>query len=176
MRVNVCRRREVTVTEPFLYLLYGNSVCQKQRGTAVSKIMKTDVSQSICFEQLRKAFGDIARLDDIADLVDTYILKIVLDIAASAQAAVFLLLFLQGQKSFPHKRNERQRPQTRFGLCGIGCYKDPFAVKITGSDCVTDRDSILVKVNGIPFQADCFTPAQTVECTKENRQLKFTSP
>lgn len=29
--------------------------------------------------------------------------------------------------------------------------------------------------NSIPFQTDCFTPAQTVECAKQNRQLKFAS-
>ena len=38
-----------------------------------------------------------------------------------------------------------------------------------------DRDCVLVKVDGIPFQTDCLTAAQTVECTEQNRQLKFTS-
>ncbi len=40
---------------------------------------------------------------------------------------------------------------------------------------MTDGDRVLLKVNSIPFQTDCFTPAQTVECAKQNRQLKFAS-
>lgn len=40
---------------------------------------------------------------------------------------------------------------------------------------MTDGDGVLVKVDGIPFQTDCFTPAQTVERTEQNRKLKFAS-
>ena len=35
MCVDVCRSWEVTVTKPFLNLLHGNTVCQKQRGAAM---------------------------------------------------------------------------------------------------------------------------------------------
>ena len=40
---------------------------------------------------------------------------------------------------------------------------------------MTDGDGVLVKVDGIPFQTDCFAPAQTVERTEQNRKLKFAS-
>ena len=40
---------------------------------------------------------------------------------------------------------------------------------------MTDGDGVLVKVDGIPFQTDCFTPAQTVERTEQNWQFKFAS-
>lgn len=49
----------------------------------MSEIMIPDVSQPICLEQLRKALCNIVGLDQIANLVDAYILKIVLDVAAS---------------------------------------------------------------------------------------------
>ena len=49
----------------------------------VPQIMIPDVSQPICLEQLRKALCNIVGLDQIANLVDAYILKIVLDVAAS---------------------------------------------------------------------------------------------
>ena len=74
----------------------------------MSEIMIPDLSHPLRLEQLRKALCDVVGLDQIANLIDTYILKIVLDVAASAQAAVFLLLFFQGEKPFPHKRNKRQ--------------------------------------------------------------------
>ena len=40
---------------------------------------------------------------------------------------------------------------------------------------MTDGDGVLIKVDGIPFQTDCFTPAQTVERTEQNWQFKFAS-
>ena len=72
------------------------------------EIVIPDLPHPLRLEQLRKALCDVVGLDQIANLIDTYILKIVLDVAASAQAAVFLLLFFQGEKSFPHERNKRQ--------------------------------------------------------------------
>lgn len=83
----------------------------------VAKIMIPDLPHPLRLEQLRKALCDIVRLDQIANLIDTYILKIFLDVAASAQAAVFLLLFFQSEKSFPHERNKRQCSHTaRFRM------------------------------------------------------------
>ena len=73
-----------------------------------------DLSHSLCLEQFRKTLCDVVGLDQIANLIDTYILKIVLDVAASAQAAVLLLLFFQGDKSFPHERNKRQCPNCKL--------------------------------------------------------------
>ena len=73
-----------------------------------------DLSHAVCLEKLLKALCDIMRLNQIANLIDTYILKIFLDIAASAQAAVFLLFFFQRKKSFPHERNKRQCPHCKL--------------------------------------------------------------
>ena len=72
------------------------------------EIVIPDLSHAVCLEKLWKALCDIMRLDQIANLIDTYILKIFLDVAVSAQAAVFLLFFFQRKKSFPHERNKRQ--------------------------------------------------------------------
>lgn len=110
------------MTEPFLNLPHGNTVRKQQAGAAMSQIVVPDVSQPICLEQLRKALRDIVGLDQIANLVDTYILKIVLDVAASAQSAVFLLLFFQCEKSFPHERNERQGS---YSIWSSWCQRQP---------------------------------------------------
>ena len=83
------------------------------------EIVIPDLSHAVCLEKLWKALCDIMRLDQIANLIDTYILKIVLDVAASAQAAVFLLLFFQSKKALSHERNKRQCSHARFGLCGV---------------------------------------------------------
>ena len=70
------------------------------------EIVIPDLSHPLRLEQLRKALSDVVGLYQIANLIDTYILKIVLDVAVSAQAAVLLLFFFQCKKSFPHERNE----------------------------------------------------------------------
>lgn len=139
------------------------------------EIVIPDLSHSLCLEQFRKTLCDVVGLDQIANLIDTYILKIVLDVTASAQAAVLLLFFFQCEKSFPHERNKRQCPHTRFRLCGVRRNQNALAVEITGSNRMTDGDGVLVKVDGIPFQTDCFAPAQTVERTEQNWQFKFAS-
>ena len=78
------------------------------------EIVIPDLSHSLCLEQFRKTLCDVVGLDQIANLIDTYMLKIVLDVAASAQATVFLLFFLQCEKSFPHERNNRQCPHCKL--------------------------------------------------------------
>ena len=54
----------------------------------MSEIVIPDVSQPICLEQLWKALCNIVGLDQIANLVDAYILKIV--IYATAQKQGFI--------------------------------------------------------------------------------------
>ena len=59
------------------------------------EIVIPDLSHPLRLEQLRKALCDVVGLDQIAKLIDAYILKIVLDVTASAQAAILLLFFFQ---------------------------------------------------------------------------------
>ena len=74
----------------------------------MSEIVIPDLPHPLRLEQFRKTFCDVVGLDQIANLIDTYILKIVLDVTASAQAVVLLLFFFQRKKSFPHERNKGQ--------------------------------------------------------------------
>ena len=76
MRIDVCRGGEIAVSEPVLNLLHGNAVCKHQRGTAMSQIMKSDLTKLIRPKQLAEALCNIMGLDQIADLVDTDIFLI----------------------------------------------------------------------------------------------------
>lgn len=89
----------------------------------MSQVVKSDVSQSICLEQLRKTLSDIMGLDQITNLVYADITGVVLDVTASAQAAIFLLLLLQSEKPFSHERNKWKCPHARLGFRGIRCNK-----------------------------------------------------
>ena len=60
------------MTEPFLNLLHRHTVRQKQRGAAMTKVVKSDLTHPAGFEQLREALRYIVRLDQIADFIDAY--------------------------------------------------------------------------------------------------------
>ena len=53
------------------------------------EIVIPDLSHSLCLEQFRKTLCDVVGLDQIANLVDAYILKIV-DLCNSAKARLHI--------------------------------------------------------------------------------------
>ena len=61
------------MTKPFLNLLHRYTVCQEKRSAAMAKVVEPDLTHPAGFEQLREALRYIVRLDQIADLIDTYI-------------------------------------------------------------------------------------------------------
>ena len=52
----------------------------------VPEIVIPDLSHSLCLEQFRKTLCDVVGLDQIANLIDTYILKITLFFAGSCMS------------------------------------------------------------------------------------------
>ena len=86
MCINVRRSWEIAVTKPFLNLLHRHTVCQKERSTAMPEIVIPDLSHSLCLEQFRKTLCGVVGLDQIANLIDTYILKITLFFAGSCMS------------------------------------------------------------------------------------------
>lgn len=120
----------------------------------MTKVVKSDLTHPAGFEQLRETLRYIVRLDQIADFIDAYIIQILAVVAATAEAAVFLLLFFQSQKPLSDKRDKRKRSQA--GLCfrRISRDKNTLAVDVAGSYRVPDRDGVMLEVNGIPFESD----------------------
>lgn len=118
------------MSEPVLNLLHGNAVCKHQRGTAVSQIMKSDLSKLIRPKQLAEALCNIMGLDQIANLVDTDIFLIFLDVGPAAQSAVLRLLFLERQQPRFHKRNKRQRSHAGFCFRCVGGNERKLSVNI----------------------------------------------
>ena len=80
MGVDVRRGGEVAVSQPLLNVFERHAVGQQQAGAAMPEIVIPDLPHPLRLEQLRKALCDVVRLDQIANLIDTYILKIFLDV------------------------------------------------------------------------------------------------
>ena len=98
----------------------------------MAKVVEPDLTHPVGFEQLREAFRYIVRLDQIADLIDTHIVQIFAVVAATAETAVFLLLFFLSKEPFPDKRDKWKRPKTGFCFRRISRYKNSLAVNVTG--------------------------------------------
>ena len=69
MSVYISRGAEIAVTEPFLYLLHLDSVCKKETGRAMTKIMETHMSETMFLQEFRKLTGDISGLHTFSKLV-----------------------------------------------------------------------------------------------------------
>lgn len=70
--------------EPFLNLLHRNAVGEKQRGAAMSQIVIAHSAQSVFLQKLRESAGNIIRLDDISDFIDTHIARVIFHIGSPA--------------------------------------------------------------------------------------------
>ena len=89
MRVNICRGREVTVSQPLLDLLHWNIVGKHQACAGVPEVMEADRPETVFPQKVPEAVRNVIRLDQPADFIDADILKIVLVVGASAKFLFF---------------------------------------------------------------------------------------
>ena len=92
MSVNICRGREIAVTEPLLDLLHRNAICEHQVGARVPEIVKTNVPQSVGFQKLRKLLRHIVGLDKITNLIDADITCILFVLRLPAEPSVVTVI------------------------------------------------------------------------------------
>ena len=62
VRVDVRRRAEIAVSQPFLNLLHRDTVGQQEAGAGVPKIMQTDDAQVVLLENPLEAVRQRVRL------------------------------------------------------------------------------------------------------------------
>ena len=68
------------------FLLLQRFIFCRVLDIRVPEIVIPDLSHSLCLEQFRKTLCDVVGLDQIANLIDTYILKITLFFAGSCMS------------------------------------------------------------------------------------------
>ena len=76
MRIDVCRGRDVAVTEPFPELLHADVVGVQETGTAVTEIMKADPAQPVLFQKDGKVRCKIGRHQPLPDWIDVDVIQI----------------------------------------------------------------------------------------------------
>ena len=94
MCIDVCRGGEGTVTQPDLDLLHGDTVAEKQAGTAVTQIVKAHPAQAVVLQKFWKCRGQIIGPHPLAQLVHKYkaIIFVIVTVAANLLIE-FLRLF-----------------------------------------------------------------------------------
>ena len=95
MRVDVARRADVAVSEPLLYLFQCHTVGVQKTCTAVTEIMKTDRTHMILFQKLRKSLCDISGGNELTDVVDINVVKIIGAVTFPTDRPILLLLRFQ---------------------------------------------------------------------------------
>ena len=108
MRIDISCGADVAVTEPFLDVFQCNSVCVKQTGTTVSKVMVTNPPHPILFKEFQKLCCQALRLYQFPKFVHEKAVHAVLAVAVPAQPLIRSLPVLQGVSRFLKGSNNRQ--------------------------------------------------------------------
>ena len=134
VRVDIRRRAEIAVPQPFLNLLHRDAVGQQEAGAGVPKIMQTDDAQVVLFENPLEAVRQRVRLQPFPDLVHADVVQIVRAVGAPAEPAVVLLLLFLMEQQLPELRHQRERPHAGLRLGRIRHNFDVPAVKVARRD------------------------------------------
>ena len=112
MAVNIRRRADITVTEPFLNLIHRDIIGKEQRCAAVSEIVKANVAQTVTLQNLAEVLCYCVRADNITHRIYKYIAVISVIVTVSADPHIFFLLLFEFQKLFSKVTDQREGPKT----------------------------------------------------------------
>ena len=172
MGVDIGGRSNITVSKPFLDVLQRNAVCIKQAGAAMTKIVKTNLFQSLLLEKQVKMLCDKIGFDKSAHRIYIDVVQIIRAVAITTDLLIECLFCFEIAKQNFKRCNKRKCTATGFGLGGILLYHLCFSIHSELNHRMSDADGFAFKINGIPFQTNNFAAAQAIECAKDNCQFK----
>ena len=114
VRVDVCGRGDIRMTEPFLNLLEGKALLEQERRDRMPQIVKPDARQTGAAADAPELAGNIVRAERRAVLTDADIIALVVGFAVFP--AVFLLAAAKIGQIPPQRVRQRQRAVARAGL------------------------------------------------------------
>lgn len=92
MRVDVRRRAEIAVAEPFLNLLERHMIGQQKAGAAVPQIVEPDAAKAVTLQRKLEVPGKVFGADAVSHFVDADVPLNLPAVAIPAQPAIFGLL------------------------------------------------------------------------------------
>lgn len=169
--VDVAGGGDVAVTKPLLNILQGNAVGIEQAGAGMPQIMEADFLHPVALQNQREMLGQEARRDELAHLVDIDIVQVTLVIALAAEPPVLRLLRFFTKQGVLKGLYQRKCPIAGFCLGAILLDNDALAVQRGLRDRVLDGDRLLLKVDGVPSQAQHFAALQPIEGSQHDGKL-----
>ena len=140
VRVNIRRRSNVGMPEPFLDLLHRHAVGEHQRRAGVPQIVKADLPQSVLLQEPPERFGDPVRFKELSHLIHENVSVVFVIVAVAADALVYRLLFLQSHEPFLELTDKRHGAKTGIRFRFVRLNEDPFAVQFGTRHGVPYRD------------------------------------
>lgn len=134
------------------------------------EIVEADMPQAVHFQQLAEIAAEIPGIENVPHRVHKHVAVIFPVVAVAADPLVLLLLLLQGQQLFPDIAYQGQRAQAGFRLGAILADDLILAVYLGICYDVSDGDSVALKIDGVPSQAQGLAAPQSVERGDLNQQ------
>ena len=76
MAVDVCRGRDITMSQPLLDQLHLHALCDKERCAGVAQIVKTNVLHSVLTQDRGKAVAHVIGREQLAQCIDTNVILV----------------------------------------------------------------------------------------------------
>lgn len=149
VRIDVGSRRNIAMSQPLLNFFQAVPIGIQKARTAMSEIVIAYLPQSVFLQNIGKVLCEIARLDQLLDLIDIDIVGVLGAVRPSAQLAVLLLLCFQAVQQFLKRRDKGQTAVTGFRLCAI--LLDDLALAVNGylRDRMTNGDRLFLEVDSV---------------------------
>lgn len=133
--------------------------------------METDAFHLMRDEEIGKVLGKIVWMIAHSHRVNIDIVEVVSAIIFAADLPIRLLLLFHLFKHLLTGRDKGKCPAARFCFGTISRYILHYAINFHAHNGVLDADFLIFKVNGIPFQSDDLTAAQSIECCHDDGKL-----
>ena len=140
--------------QPLLNLFHRHAIRQKNRGTAMTEVMKSNHPHPFSLQKTWESVGNVGWTGADSKLIDANIIQKIRAVRFSAKPSEFILLSLFSKKKLLKCRHQRQRSKAGFCLGGIRSQVDFLPIHFYCRDCVVDRQSVALKVNSAPPQSD----------------------
>ena len=95
---NIHSRTHIAVAEILLNDLHVHVQRYEKRSAGVAKVMEADIPHSVLLEEFREVRGDITRLDQLPQGVDTDHIKVFFAVGSAELFTIKLLTFLVGEQ------------------------------------------------------------------------------
>ncbi len=161
-----------------LDVLHRDSGMPEHRRAGMTQVMETDHSQFVLLEELFECPCHPVDFVPFPILPNEDIVVVFVVVHPSEGLLPLLLLCLHVEQHVLDDAHgvERRCPERFLRLGGVVCYFFPFPVHDGFADRVLDGELLVLKVDGIPFQADDFLSIRNRTPSSPGTSALFLSP